>query len=47
MNFFLIFLCSEWDPSKDPHLPAKYSLNNFVEGKAKCKEEMQVRHMMR
>ena len=33
---------SEWNPSIDPHLPATYDATNFVEGKAKCKMELQV-----
>eukprot|EP00198_Chlamydomonas_reinhardtii_P009360 XP_001698697.1 soluble starch synthase [Chlamydomonas reinhardtii] len=31
----------EWNPSIDPHLPATYDATNFVEGKAKCKMELQ------
>ncbi|GLI71524.1 hypothetical protein VaNZ11_016750 [Volvox africanus] len=31
----------EWNPATDPHLPAKYDTTNFVEGKSKCKMELQ------
>ncbi|EFJ41340.1 hypothetical protein VOLCADRAFT_98674 [Volvox carteri f. nagariensis] len=31
----------EWNPATDPHLPFKYDTTNFVEGKAKCKMELQ------
>ena len=31
---------SQWDPATDPLIPAQYSLEN-MEGKAKCKEELQ------
>ncbi len=32
---------SEWDPETDPHLAFNYSINSFVEGKAKNKEALQ------
>ncbi|KAG2432682.1 hypothetical protein HYH02_006667 [Chlamydomonas schloesseri] len=31
----------EWNPATDPHLAATYDTTNFVEGKAKCKMELQ------
>lgn len=35
--------CRDWNPETDPHLPKNYSLKNFVEGKAACKADLQVR----
>ncbi|OPZ78436.1 MAG: Glycogen synthase [Alphaproteobacteria bacterium ADurb.Bin438] len=32
-----------WNPSKDKSLPMNYDVNNFKEGKAKCKKEIQKR----
>ncbi|GIL90265.1 hypothetical protein Vretimale_16336 [Volvox reticuliferus] len=31
----------EWNPASDPHLPFNYDTTNFVEGKARCKMELQ------
>ncbi|GFR41537.1 hypothetical protein Agub_g2250 [Astrephomene gubernaculifera] len=31
----------EWNPATDPHLPYNYDTTNFVEGKARCKMELQ------
>mmetsp|Transcript_36244 Transcript_36244/g.80653 ORF Transcript_36244/g.80653 Transcript_36244/m.80653 type:complete len:615 (-) Transcript_36244:1049-2893(-) len=31
----------EWDPSSDPHLPVKFNVDNFIEGKAMCKAKLQ------
>jgi starch synthase len=33
---------SEWDPSRDPHLPARYSVED-LSGKARCKAALQKR----
>eukprot|EP00983_Pelagomonas_calceolata_P110061 1159626-Pelagomonas_calceolata.AAC.2 len=32
---------SDWNPETDPHLHRKYSIKDFVEGKAECKAELQ------
>jgi starch synthase len=32
---------STWSPNVDPHLAAKYSLDNWAEGKAACKQALQ------
>ena len=31
------------DPATDKHIPFNYSIDNFEEGKAKCKEALQDR----
>lgn len=33
----------EWNPAADPHLPVKYDMTNYVEGKKACKLALQVR----
>mmetsp|Transcript_66966 Transcript_66966/g.160397 ORF Transcript_66966/g.160397 Transcript_66966/m.160397 type:complete len:1446 (+) Transcript_66966:129-4466(+) len=34
-------ISDEWNPRTDPHIPCNYTLNDFEEGKAKCKAELQ------
>lgn len=34
---------SEWNPATDEHLPARYDITSFLEGKAACKAALQVR----
>ncbi|GIW95316.1 MAG: glycogen synthase [Pirellulaceae bacterium] len=31
----------EWNPQIDPHIPGRYDVTNWQEGKAKCKEALQ------
>ena len=34
-------IADEWDPRTDPHIPRNYNLQDYMEGKAFCKKELQ------
>jgi hypothetical protein len=33
--------CRDWNPAVDKHLPVKYDVNSFKQGKAACKKALQ------